>query len=966
MEAKLKKKKYLNHLQQNICRNPQLYQHDFYEQFEQFLFNYGVVLLNPFKKNDLFCNQLSFLSYTVRFFCPDGGGAARRSSDGGAAGPDADPLSDPGHDHDNDEDLLCDSDNGERDGEEEEEDELHRMKLEEKRKEIWNTMKSKAEAEGGENAAKRRREEEKKRLKENPLLPYEDLNEYINLLMVADKAEINFAEELFFLTSQLLVKHKNNLYVSILLSILKTLRQMKRSIEVLRYLQVLIFLCDVNLSKVKMFLFKSVVETIVQVHRTPRRGSSTAGPKVAEEILHLLHEAYVENSQRKRIQKKYASSGSSGDPTRRPYLSNVPITESLNNFSCSVLIELIKKKIYVTKTNINFLCEGVFYKNEKIVKCICFCLLGKFENKEFVIRVTKEKINTNEQMGMLKSISNQTHQKLTKAKIKKLHQKKEKILSNMYKGSNPNNGLASSDEDGANGRGGSGGGRTDEHASSHHKTNYTFIDLLFDPHTFSNNIFNLICTKYKNNHGTVKLLLLNILCRLHHRNHIVEENLFLYYENVLDSLKSKMLLPKYLSAFIQCIHSTTPPMYVIRIVHVLVKKFLYDNTSEEFIYLIINTIIQIVTKCPAALDEEVFEAVLVFKDYKNKNTATLIRRFINLCKEVNPELLDRKFLDKKTALLMQRRKILSSVSGVPPDTASILQYSYLLRAGQRHHDGDSGGDEEEEEEEEEEDDDDDGGEHDEEGEDNDSGEDQEEEGRDQDDEEEEEGEESGVDVEEDTTPGEGATEEEASEEDELTAPNGDDCMGDDRMGNDRPDKQARKARRREAKVKKEQSILQTNAQILSQKILTDEDFRKLRRMRDYVVNNKQVVMADLQDICNADYSEDDSGSSADEGQERIITHEDLLLKKKIKKQDMMKMKIKKKSQSDNRFKTNKEKEKKKSVMMLTQKLRRKKQKNAIVQYGKMKKKLKGKLAARAKKRGILQKRIAKKLSRRRR
>ncbi|CAA9986531.1 protein SDA1, putative [Plasmodium knowlesi strain H] len=959
MEAKLKKKKYLNHLQHNICRNHRLYQQDFYEQFDKFLFNYGVVLLNPYRKNNLFCNQLSFLSYTVRFFCSEEGATKRsadeegdrHSSDGGSTSRDGDLLSDDG-------------------GAEDVEDELHRMDIDAKRKEIWDTIKSKVEAEG-EDAAKRRQEAEKKRLRENPLCPYEDLNEYINLLMVTDKEEINFPEELFFLISQLLVKHKNNLYISVLLSILKTLRQIKRKIDVLRYLQVLVFLCDVNLSKIRMFLFKSVVDAIVQVHRAPKRGSKglkhsstepVGGPKVADEILLLLHEAFVENKQRKRIQKKYASTGSN-DSNRRHYLSNVPITESLNNFACSVLIELIKKKIYVTKKNINFLCEGIFYKNEKIVKCVSFALLGKLDNRDFVIRMAKEKMNTNNEIDNLKNISNQTHQKLSKAKIKKLHQKKEKILSKLYK--NNQRECTSSDEDIVERNKGKGGG---EHLSN--RANYTFIDLLFDPHSFANNIFNLICTKYRNSHGTVKLLLLNILCRLHQRNQIVQENLFLYYEKLLENLKSKTLLPKYLSTFIQCIHGTTPSMYVQRIVHVLTKKFLFDNMSAEFIYLIINAIVEILSKCPDCLDEEVFEAIIVFKDYKNKNTATLIRRFVNLCKEINPELLSRKFLDKKTALHMQRRKILSSASGgVVPDTSSILQYSYLLRAGRSAEEGDDDDDDDDEE-----------NDNDDEEEDDDGNEDDEDEGE----------VDSGVDEEEvesdvhEVGSGEEVDDDNNDDEDEDDDDHDDDeddhVMDDvvdddpDDMPNDQPsrphggrqDKQTKKARRRDEKVKKEQRILQKNEQILSQKILTDQDFRKLKRMRDYVANNKKILMSDLQDICNAEYSEEQSDSSGDEGQEKIITHEDLLMKKKIKKQELMKVKIKKKSQSDNRFKTNKEKEKKKSVMMLAQKLRRKKKNNAVVQYGKIKKKLKGKLAARAKKRGILQKRIAKKLSRRRR
>ncbi|CAI7718165.1 protein SDA1, putative [Plasmodium vivax] len=1003
MEAKLKRKKFLNNLQHNICRNYRLYQHDFYEQFDRFLFNYGVVLLNPFRKNDLFCSQLSFLSYTVRFFSEEAGRGGdeeveRRSEDGEVERNSSDGEASLGGD---DEATLGTEDDPA-------EEALRRVDLEAKRKEIWDTVKSKAEAEGGD-AAKRRREAEIKRLREeNPLLPYEDLNEYINLLMVRDKDGVNFAEELFFLVSQLLVKSKHSLYVTVLLSILKTLRQIRRKINLLNYLQVLVFLSDVNLSKVKQFLFKSVVEAIVQVHRAPRRGSTGVGrngagpsssqrsavgppssqrslagfssslraaprnaPKLGEQILLLLHEAYVENSQRKRIQRKYAGSVGSdpkGDsPTKRYHLLGVPTTESVNNFACSVLMELIKKNIYVNKRNVNFLCEGIFYKNEKIVKCICLGLLGKLNNKEFVIRMAKEKINANKQVEDLKNISNQTHQKMTKAKIKKLHLKKEKILSSLHRSNNK--GSSSTDDDLPD----SNQGRRSDHLLSHN-SNYLFIDLLFDPLSFANNVFNLICTKYRSSHGTVKLLLLNILCRIHQRNQIVEENLFLYYESLLRNLKSKTILPKYLSTFIQCLHGSTPSLYVQRVVHLLIKKFLLDNLSEEFIYLIINTIIEIIAKCPDCLDEEVFECIIVFRDYKNKNIASLIRRFVNLCKDVNPGVLDRKFLDRKTALLMQRRKLCSE-AGRAPDAGSLLRYSYLLEAA-----GGEQQDEEEEEEENEEEEEIEDGEEEENGEEIEDGE-EEENGEEIEDGEEEEEAEEGEENEE------GAEEEEEIEEDSEEEGDKDsekDCEAESerRSGTeegqedapaDRPtahplDKQAKKARRRDAKVKEEQRILRANEQILSEKILTDEDFRKLKRMRDYITNNKKVLLTDLQDICNAQYSEEDSGSSADEGTEKIITHEDLLLKRKIKKQELMKvkMKMKKNSQSDNRFKTNKEKEKRKSVMMLAQKLRRKKKNNAAVQYGKIKKKLKGKLAARAKKRGILQKRIAKKLSRRRR
>ncbi|EAA19860.1 Drosophila melanogaster LD33051p [Plasmodium yoelii yoelii] len=937
-DVKAKRQRVLNHLQHNIYKNADLYSTEFYEQFDKFLFNYSMLLLNPSKKNELLCSQLSFLCYTSHFFSKKKNekklkkvdaekgltnqnginGESKEDGENGENGEnDEKDESDIGNYSDisidfgsssdgyEDENRSCNVDansdssarcsnplqnqdniiNLTNEGKNncdinEEEIVFQKNIIENKKKEILNRLSEQAE----ENITLITQREEHNK---NPLLLYNELNEYINLLMIKNKEDINYVEELYFLCCQLVIQYKNNLYPSILLSIVKTFKQIKKYIDYIKYIQILIYMSDISIHKIKGYIYKCVSNIVIYINK------KTKDEKLKNSVLDLLHEAFAENSQRKIIKKKYSS-----NIDNFVYFKNIKINESINNFACSILIEMIKKNIYIQKKkNINIISEGIFYKNLKIVKCVAYALLGKYDIKEFSIKINKEIENKNKNIDELKSISNQTHQKMTKAKIKRLHLKKGKIMDELS-----NNKNSSDDE-------------KDIYASNY--VNYLFIDSLFDPYSFASKIFNIIYTKYRsNNNNNIKILLLNILCRIYQRYKIIEENFFIYFENTIYHLKNKNTLSKYLSIFIQSLHDDIPIQFVQRVVYVLIKKFLILNLSEEFVYLIINSIIEIIIKCPNSLNDEIFDSVLIFKDYKNKNISILIRRFINYSYLLDRASRGKRAREEEEAEVDEEEVDEEEVDEEEVDEEEVDEEEV---------------DEEEVDEEEV---------------------DEEEVDEEEVDEEEADAEEEEADAEEEEADAEEeeADEEEVDEEEaEAEAEAGGKING------------SRKKARREKKIKNELMIQKKNEEILSERILTDDDFKKLKKMKEYIENNKNIVLSELAEICNDEY-EDDDDTDSDSEKEKIITEDQLLYKKKLKKKEIIK--IKNTTNGESRFKTNKEKEKKKSVMMLMQKL--KKKKSAITQYGKLKKKLKGKLAARAKKRQIINKRVAKKLSRRKR
>ncbi|SBT75496.1 protein SDA1, putative [Plasmodium ovale] len=947
-EAKGKRQKLLNCLQSDICKNYRLHYEDFYDQFDKFLFNYSILLLNPSKKNDLLCSQLLFLGCTSHFFSR---GKQRVDSNGGYVGDDGGYVGDDGGGDDGGGMRAMDLSSGSGDDysdvsigrksdqesarESDEGDAMLAKNLEQKKKEILAVMGK--EKDGTSDTSVLRKGDD------NPLIACENLNEYINRLMLKSKDVINYTEELFFLLCQLAVHYKHNLYSSVLMSLIKVTKIIKKYIDTVKYVQILIYLSDVKLNRAKAYIFKCLIHVVMFVNR------GTKDEELKRKILLLLHEAFIENGQKKRIRRKYTGSNATDATTygandkvgltQCSFLAGMEISEQVNNFACSVLIELLKKNVYANRRNINFLCEGIFFKNVKIVKCICFALLGKYDNKDFVVKMEKMKEDRNKDVEQLKSISNQSHKKLTKGKIKKLNEQK-------------------------------------------------IIDSIYDPYTFTSNIFNLITTKYRYKNGIIKMLLLNVLCRIYQRHKIVEENFFIYFEDILKRTKNKNIVSKYLCLLIQSIHDYIPVTLVRKIVYVLIKQFLSSHLSEEYIYLIINTIIEIILKCPHCLNEDIFQSVIVFKDYKNKPIATLIKRFINVCRDVNPCILEKKFLNKKTAILMHQRKF-QNFTDRDSHENTILSFSYILYGGKKRMGrirepgsdkpgidkpgsdkpgsdkpgsdkpgSDKPGNEDES---------------DEAGIDEAEIEDESDEAGIDEAEIEDESDEAGIDEagsDDESQIGSEAERDTASTASAANAANAANTANTANTANAanaanaEGDKVRKKRTRREERRKRVLEVRKRNVEVLSERILTDDDFRKLRKMRDYIESNGNVALSELVSICNEEEgSDEESDDSSEDGREKLITEEDLQLKKKIKKKHLTK--IKENKTEYQRFKTNKEKDKKKSVMMLMQKLKRKK-KNAVTQYGKLKKKLKGKLAARAKKRGILNRRVAKKLGRRKR
>lgn len=75
----------------------------------------------------------------------------------------------------------------------------------------------------------------------------------------------------------------------------------------------------------------------------------------------------------------------------------------------------------------------------------------------------------------------------------------------------------------------------------------------------------------------------------------------------------------------------------------IVEKFVNDRCSEYAMTIGLNTIREVFSKQSSIITEEAMLYLCTYYDYKNKNVRMAAKALINLVREINPYLLEKKY-----------------------------------------------------------------------------------------------------------------------------------------------------------------------------------------------------------------------------------------------------------------------------------------------------------------------------------
>ena len=171
------------------------------------------------------------------------------------------------------------------------------------------------------------------------------------------------------------------------------------------------------------------------------------------------------------------------------------------------------------------------------------------------------------------------------------------------------------------------------------KTNKDFmpIDMINDPTSFAEKLFTKAKTNLEGNFK-LKLSIMRLLGRIIGRHKLNINNFYNFMLNYLASTQKE--LPTICASIVESCHHITQPSELQPIIDKLFDAFICENFPPQYITVGINTLREICEKSPYIISQDNSEIVENMKNFKNKSVASAARSFINLQKDINPNMLD--------------------------------------------------------------------------------------------------------------------------------------------------------------------------------------------------------------------------------------------------------------------------------------------------------------------------------------
>ncbi|KPM11862.1 SDA1-like protein [Sarcoptes scabiei] len=303
--------------------------------------------------------------------------------------------------------------------------------------------------------------------------------------------------------------------------------------------------------------------------------------------------------------------------------------------SLLILIELYRKNIWNDSRTVNVIATALFSKTSKILAIALQFFLGKDEA---------------EQNGGEKSDDDSDDENLPSAqdltmatKINKKTRKRKRLL------------LKSKEVL-----------RKYKNKTKTYSFNFSAIHLLNDPQSLAENLFKLL---EKFNQGfELKLLLINLISRLIGIHELLILNFYPFLQRFLHPRQQEVT--KFLQYIAQASHELVPPDSLEPILKVIANNFVTERNSHEVMAVGINSIREICSRCPLAMNEDLLQDLVQYNSFKDKNVSMAAKSLIQLYRIINPKMLKKKDRGRPTEASQENHshqygqsKALSYISG---------------------------------------------------------------------------------------------------------------------------------------------------------------------------------------------------------------------------------------------------------------------------------------------------------------
>lgn len=186
--------------------------------------------------------------------------------------------------------------------------------------------------------------------------------------------------------------------------------------------------------------------------------------------------------------------------------------------------------------------------------------------------------------------------------------------------------------------------------------NFSAIHLLRDPQGFAEKLFNQHLSGKSNNRFDLdqKISLMQLLSRMVGTHKLMVLGLYTYFLKYLTPKQRDVT--KIMSACAQACHEMVPPENLQVMVRKVADEFVSDGVASEVAAAGLNTIKEICSRAPLAIDETLLQDLAEYKSSKAKGVNMAAKSLVSLYREVAPEMLKKKDRGKTASMGLQEAK----------------------------------------------------------------------------------------------------------------------------------------------------------------------------------------------------------------------------------------------------------------------------------------------------------------------
>jgi protein SDA1 len=172
--------------------------------------------------------------------------------------------------------------------------------------------------------------------------------------------------------------------------------------------------------------------------------------------------------------------------------------------------------------------------------------------------------------------------------------------------------------------------------------NFSAIHLLRDPQGFAEQLFDTHMNGKSSNKFDLeqKIALMNLISRLIGTHKLTVLGIYSFFLKYLTPKQRDVT--QIMAAAAQASHDLVPPESINVVVRKVADEFVSDGVAPEVAAAGINTIREILSRNPLAIDETLLQDLTEYKGSKSKPVNIAAKSLISLYREVAPEMLKRK------------------------------------------------------------------------------------------------------------------------------------------------------------------------------------------------------------------------------------------------------------------------------------------------------------------------------------